>query len=82
METKTETKKEAAEAVRAQVIGYIVAALGLVAGLAWNDAIKSLIEYFVPLSQNTIWAKVWYALFLSVVVGLASFGLLRLSKKK
>ena len=77
-----ETKKEAAEAVRAQVIGYIVAALGLVAGLAWNDAIKSLIEYFVPLSQNTIWAKVWYALFLSVVVGLASFGLLRLTKKK
>ena len=30
------------EEVRKKTIGYIVAALGLVAGLAWNDAIKTI----------------------------------------
>ena len=39
--------------VRAQVVGYVIAALGVIAGLAWNDAVKSLIEHFFPLSQST-----------------------------
>ncbi len=73
---------EVTQEVRSQVVGYIVAAIGLVAGLAWNDAIKSLIEYFFPLSQNTIWAKVMYALILSTLVGIASFILVRWTKKK
>ena len=32
--------------VTEKMFGYILTAFGLVAGLAWNDAIKSLIEYF------------------------------------
>lgn len=72
---------EITQDVRAQVVGYIVAAISLVAGLAWNDAIKSLIEYFVPLSQNTIWAKLSYAVVISIFVGIASFVLVRWTKK-
>ena len=41
-EEGNEIKKE----IHEHTLGYIVAALGLVAGLAWNEAVKSLIEYF------------------------------------
>ncbi|MBI4836905.1 MAG: hypothetical protein HY813_00655 [Candidatus Portnoybacteria bacterium] len=51
-----------------QALGYIVAAFGLVAGLAWNDAIKSLIEYLFPLAQNTLLAKFGYAVLITAVV--------------
>lgn len=83
-QTVAEKKEESSlkMEVRAQVIGYIVAALGLMAGLAWNDAIKSLIEYIFPLSQNSVWAKLLYALFVSVVIGVVSFNLVRWTKNK
>lgn len=67
--------------VRAQVVGYIVAALGVIAGLAWNDAVKSVIEHFYPLSENTIWAKIIYAVVLSTGVGIVSFNLVKWTKK-
>ncbi|MEK9171243.1 MAG: DUF5654 family protein, partial [Patescibacteria group bacterium] len=38
--------------VREKTTGYILAAFGLVAGLAWNDAIKSTIDRFFPLNQG------------------------------
>ncbi|MBI4085443.1 MAG: hypothetical protein HY432_03000 [Candidatus Liptonbacteria bacterium] len=49
-------------------MGYIGAAFGLVAGLAWNDAIKALIEYLFPFSQTTILAKFLYAALITIVV--------------
>jgi glycerol uptake facilitator-like aquaporin len=55
--------------VKTQVTGYIVAALGLVAGLAWNDAIKTAIEFFFPTTGgNSIWAKFIYALLITAFV--------------
>ena len=66
-----QSKKELEE-IRAQAkkqaLGYIVAAFGLVAGLAWNEAIKSLIEYLFPLAQNTLLAKFGYAILITAVV--------------
>ncbi len=53
---------------REKVWGYIAAALGLVAGLAWNDAIKGLIEHFVPAPANSVWAKLWYAVIITIAV--------------
>ena len=35
--------------VRERTLGFITGGLGLVAGLAWNDAIKALIDYHVAL---------------------------------
>ncbi|OGF69148.1 hypothetical protein A3H65_01015 [Candidatus Giovannonibacteria bacterium RIFCSPLOWO2_02_FULL_45_14] len=67
--------------VREKTFGYILAALGLVAGLAWNEAIKSLIEYFLPASQNGLWAKFIYAILITVVIVLISNYLMRLSEK-
>ena len=39
-----EKSKEFQQEVREKTFGYIVASFGLVAGLAWNEAIKAMIE--------------------------------------
>lgn len=54
--------------INKRVFSYITAGFGLVAGLAWNEAIKAFIEYFFPLSQNTIVAKFIYALIMTAVL--------------
>ncbi|GEM_PF-275002 len=68
--------------VTAKIVGYIVAALGLVAGLAWNDAIKALIEAYFPQQENTVKAKFVYALLISLVVVTVSIYVSRLAKKE
>lgn len=67
--------------VKRKTVGYIVAALGLVAGLAWNDAIKSLIDYLFPLSGNSVWAKFTYALIITLAAVSVSVYLLRLVRE-
>lgn len=53
--------------------GYMTAAFGLVAGLAWNDAIKSFIEFAFPFSTSgSILAKFIYAVIITIVVILLS----------
>ncbi|MFA5961230.1 MAG: DUF5654 family protein [Parcubacteria group bacterium] len=68
--------------VRNRTVKYIVAALGLVAGLAWNDAIKAFIDYFFPQDQNSLRAKLAYAVVITLIVVVASFYLARLEKKE
>jgi hypothetical protein len=53
---------------RAKTVGYLSAALGLVAGLAWNDAIKLLIDTLFPVGQNTIIVKFLYAIIVTIAV--------------
>ena len=67
--------------VRDKTAGYIVTALGLVAGLAWNDAIKSSIEYFFPPNESTsLWAKFIYATILTLFVAFISFYIVKFFK--
>lgn len=66
--------------VRSRVAGYIAAAFGLVAGLAWNDAIKSFIEYFFPLKENSLWAKFGYAAFITIVLVVISIYIVKVLK--
>ena len=64
-----------------KIVTYIGAGLGLVAGLAWNDAIKAFIEENFPLeSGSTILAKFAYALIMTLVVVLITFYLARIFK--
>jgi hypothetical protein len=51
-----------------KVLGYIMTAFGLVVGLAWNEAIKEMIDLLFPLEQNSIWAKFLYALLLTILI--------------
>jgi polyferredoxin len=67
------------EDIKDQASGYVTAALGLVAGLAWNDAIKSLIEAVFPFAATGIFAKFLYAIIITLVVVFISRSLLRTS---
>lgn len=64
--------------IRSRTIGYIVGALGLVAGLAWNEAIRQLIDVIFPLAKNSIWIKFVYAIIITAVVVWVSMYLVRL----
>jgi len=59
---------ESVNEVKGRTFGYISAAFGLVAGLAWNDAIKEFIEVIFPLSKDTVAVKFLYAVLVTVVV--------------
>ncbi len=58
---------------REKTAGYILGALGLVAGLAWNDAVHAFIDAIFPAEQgNGILAKFIYAIFITIFVVIAS----------
>lgn len=65
--------KEARRAIKQKMFSYIAAGLSLVAGLAWNDAIKFTIDNLVPSVGNTIIAKVIYAVIITIIVGFLLF---------
>jgi hypothetical protein len=61
-------EKKVHKEVKNQSMGYIAGALGLVAGLAWNDAIKALIDFFFPLDKSGLGIKFIYAILVTIVV--------------
>jgi len=69
--------KETKDEIKRQTAGYLTAALGLVAGLAWNDAIKSLIEAFYPFAKDGVFAKFFYAILITTIVVFISISLLK-----
>jgi len=72
IKSKLQRMKESQEKLRKDVlektIGYILTAFGLVAGLAWNDAIKALIDDLFPLDKNGIVIKFVYAVLVTLMV--------------
>lgn len=78
---KTEGKNIELE-MKKRIVGYITAAFGLVAGLAWNEAIKAMIEYFFPLDRGSVLAKFVYAMGITLVLVLVSVYLAKLALKK
>lgn len=78
---KIEGKKLELE-MKKRIVVYITAAFGLVAGLAWNEAVKALIEYFFPLDKGTVLAKFIYALGITLVLVLVSVYLAKLALKE
>ncbi|MDD5396903.1 MAG: DUF5654 family protein [Candidatus Moranbacteria bacterium] len=66
--------------VREKTLGYIITSFGLVAGLAWNDAIKAFIERFFADSGNGLRAKFLYAFLLTVIVVAVSLYLSKIFK--
>lgn len=66
---------------RVKTFGYISAALGLVAGLAWNEAIAAAIDAAFPLAKDTVPVKFLYALLVTMVVILLIKVLNRMSER-
>ena len=65
---------------RERISGYIIAAFGLVASLAWNDAISALIEKIFPLGKDTIVAKFIYAMVITVILVAVAVYLVKILK--
>lgn len=73
-----ESSSELEHAIREKTVGYIVAGFSVVAGLAWNDAIKAFIDRFFPDPGNGLKAKFLYAIFITTVVVFISIYLMKL----
>lgn len=58
--------------VISQSLGSLVTAFGLVAALAWNEAVKSLIENFFPKGQSTLSLFIYAFLVTALAVILGS----------
>ena len=65
-----------------KVSGYILGALGLVAGLAWNEAVKALIDsFFPPDVSGGVVAKFIYAVVITLGVVVVTIYITKLLKK-
>lgn len=72
---------EMSNEVTTKISGYMVGALGVVAGLAWNEAIKASIEYFFPIAKNTLLAQFLYAVIISLIVVILSVIIVKTTKR-
>jgi len=50
----------------------MTAAFGMVAALAWNDAIQTMIKEFIASDSSGVWAKVVYALIVTIIAVIAT----------
>ena len=60
--------EEIKKQIRERTVGYITGGLGVVAGLAWNEFIRTTIEVLFPLKKDTIPAQLVYAVIITIVV--------------
>jgi len=65
-----------------KMLTLATSAFGLVAALAWNDAIKGLFDHFFGSEREQLAAKIWYAIIITVLVVLTTYLLSRFLKKK
>lgn len=68
--------------IRSRVVKYVGAGFGLVAAFAWNDAIKSLIQYLFPIEKNSVLAKFVYAIIMTLVVVVVTMYIVKFFKKE
>jgi small-conductance mechanosensitive channel len=72
--------KEQANEVRTQVAGTIstlmTVAFGLIAALAWNDAIKAIIATLIP-KRNGITSLLIYAILITIIAVVATIVIAR-----
>ncbi|MFA7653592.1 MAG: DUF5654 family protein [Candidatus Magasanikbacteria bacterium] len=81
IDIKSEAQKVRLE-VKHKIGTYIMAGLGLIVSLAWNEAVKSLIEKYFPLaSGDGALAKLLYALILTILVVMVSLYIIKGEKK-
>lgn len=64
---KQESSKISRE-VKEKTLGFIITAFSLVAGLAWNEAIQSLIKSFFAIDKDSVWVKFLYAVAMTLAL--------------
>ena len=70
--------RNATSEIAGQVLHLATSALGLVAALAWNDAVQAVFREYFPTGSG-IAAKFVYALIVSVLVVAVTINLARLA---
>jgi len=73
--------KKAQRAIQDKILTLILAGFGLVAALAWNDAIQTLFSVLFPRSDGAV-GKFVYAIIITVLVVIITLQLKRLSEEK
>jgi len=74
--------KEAEREFRERIITLILAGFGLVAALAWNDAIQNLFNVLFPKGSSGLIGKFIYAFIVTVILAIISLQLKKISEKK
>jgi len=64
--------------VALQILNLATSSLGLVAALAWNDAVQSAFKEYVP-TKSSITAKFSYAVLISVLIVFVTLNLTKLA---
>ena len=59
----------------------IMTALGLVAALAWNDAIQTLFQQYLGTAGGALAAKIFYAVFVTFIVIFATIVVSRAAER-
>ena len=72
-----EEKDKIEIAFKRRTEGYVITAFGIVAGLAWNEAVKALMDYLFPIEKDTILAKFLYAIIMTFILILISLYVIR-----
>ena len=73
--------KETKGAIKEKMLTLILAGFGLVAALAWNDAIQTLFKVIFPKSEGVI-GKFIYAVIITILVVVITLQLKKISEKK
>jgi uncharacterized BrkB/YihY/UPF0761 family membrane protein len=85
MSKKTKKMLRRADAVANEVqeklISYLLAAFGLVAGLAWNEAIKAGIDAIYSSPEDSLMAKFMYAGILTLIIAIITTIFVLVTKK-
>ena len=84
MEDNNKIKKKENKHIASEMIerftALITSGFGLVAALAWNDAIQALFRYLFPGQRGELSAKLIYAVFITLIVVIIVYELTRLKK--
>lgn len=62
------------------MIALATAGFGLVAALAWNEAIQEVIKKIVPVGGSALWSKLIYALIVTAIAVLVTYILGRMAQ--
>ncbi len=72
---------DVADEVKEKLISYLLAAFGLIAGLAWNEAIKGAIDVIYPTPEGSLTAKFLYAGILTLMIAVITTILVWVTKR-
>lgn len=79
--TTSEERASIQREVRGQIVTLLLSGLGLVAALAWNEAVLGLFRQLFPQGGGLVY-KFGYAVVVTIIIVIASIQLRKFADKK